>query len=124
MGGAELPAAAADGADHQRHFDLAVEHVVELGDVIDDRVHGQEGEVDRHQLGHGAQARDGRAGRGAGDDTFGDGRILHALLAELIEEAAGDSVGAAPLTDLLAHNEHPLVAVHLFSKGLADGLTN
>ncbi len=97
---------------------------MQLGDVVDDLVHRQKGEVDRHHLGHGPQPRDGRAGRRADDDTFGDRGIAHALLAELVEETAGDGIGAAPLADFLAHDEHPLVAVHFFAQGLADRLTN
>jgi len=119
---AKLLAAAGRRADDQRDGKLPVEHVADFGRVVDDGVHGQEGEVDRHDLGDRAQAGHGRADRRAGDGHLRDRRVAHAPGTELVEEAARHGVGAAPHADFFAHDEHALVALHLFAQGAAQRL--
>ncbi len=47
---------------------------------------------------------------------------MHALGAELLDEAGQHLERRARLGDVLAHQEHGLVAPHLFGDGLVDGL--
>ncbi len=66
----------------------------------------------------------GRADAGAGKGIFGDWRVDHAPLAELLEQALGHLVGALILADLLAHDEHAVVGAHLLGHGVAQGLAH
>ena len=52
---------------------------------------------------------------------FGDRRIKHAFLAELLHQAARNAVSAAKQRDILAHDEHALIARHLGTQRLAQG---
>ncbi len=122
MGRAQLSAAAARRAIDHRHAHLLAEHVVNFGRVVDDGVQRQKGEVDGHELGHRSQTAHRRADGHAADGHLRNGRVAHALLAELVIEAACDGIGAAPDADLLAHDEHPLVAVHLLAQRVGDRL--
>ena len=60
----------------------------------------------------------------AGKALLGDGRVDHALVAELLEQALADLVGALVLRHLLAHQEHVLVAAHLLGHGIAQRLAH
>ena len=115
----QLVARAAWHADHHRHLGLAAEHVADLRRVVDDLVVGDEREVDRHHLDHRSQAEHRRADGGADDDLFGDGRVDHALGAELVEQAVGDAIRAAELADVLADQEDGVVALHLLAQRFA-----
>ena len=87
-------------------------------------VDGLQREVPGHELDDGLEAGKGRADAGAGKGIFGDRRVDHAPLAELIEQALGDLVGALILADLLAHDEHAVVGAHLLGHGVAQRLTH
>ena len=115
-------ARAALRADHQRHLDLAAEHVAHLGDLVDDLVHADAGEVDEHDLGHGHEAGERGAEGGADDRGLGDRGVDQALPAELVEEALRDGHGAAELPDVLADHEHPFVPAELLAQREADRL--
>ena len=84
---AELMARSLGHAHHERHPDLAAEHVVDVGGVVDDLVHRQQREVDRHELDDRAQAAHRRADAHPDDRVLGDRRVAHPLLAELLEQA-------------------------------------
>ena len=120
---AELAAGAARHADDERHVDLAVRHVMQLRGVVDDLVDGEKAEVDRHQLDHRLQPRHRRADAGADDDGLGDRRVLHALVAVLIEEALGDGVRTAVRADVLTHEEDALVVLELEAQRLTQRLS-
>jgi hypothetical protein len=124
VGGAELAASASDGPDDDRHVELAAEHAAQLGSVIHDLVHCQEGEVDRHQLGHRLQSGHRCSVGGADDHPFGDRRIEDALGPEMVVEALGDGVGAAPDADFFAEDDDALVAFHLLPQRLRDRLAH
>jgi hypothetical protein len=108
---AELVAGALRHAHDERHADLAAEHVVDVRGVVDDLVHRQQREVDRHELDDRAQAEHRRADAHADDRVLGDRRVADALLAELLEQAGGDLEGAVEDADVLAHQEDVLVAL-------------
>ena len=99
---------------------LAAEHIAELGGAVHQQVAGEQAEVHRHQFGDGAQPAERRPDRRADNDLLGQRRILDALLAELLEEALGDGVGAAVARDILAQNIDALVAPHLLADRLAQ----
>jgi hypothetical protein len=63
----------------------------------------------------------GRAGRRTHDRGFGNWRVDHPLLAELLDEPFGHLEGATVVADVLAKNEDALVALHLFPHPLAQG---
>ncbi len=113
---AELVAGALGHTDDQRHADLAAEHVVDVGGRVDDLVEREQGEVDRHQLDHRAQADHGRAHAHADDGVLGDRRVAHAPLAELLEQPGRHLEGAVEDADVLAHEEDGLVALHLLAQ--------
>ena len=74
----ELRARAGGRADHERDADLAAEHLAHLGGVVHDHVHGDEDEVDRHDLDDGPQAEHRRADAGADEALLRDRRLAHA----------------------------------------------
>ena len=90
--------------------------------VVDDLVQREQREVDRHQLDDRAQAGHGRADAHADDRVLGDRRVAHALLAELLEQAVGDLERAVEDPDVLAHEDHVLVALHLLAQRLVERL--
>ena len=129
-GGAEA------GAVHRAHDQgrgrLAAEHVAELGGLVEDLVEADAEEVDEHQLGHRPQAGGGGARRGADEGALGDRRVEHPVAAELRHQALGDAERSAPgvvlagcahaAGDVLAHDDHPRVALHLLAQRLVDRL--
>ena len=117
---AALRAAAARHADHDGKRGLAAEHVAELGEAVDDLVAGEQAEVDGHQFGDGAQTAERGADGRADDDFLGERGVFDALVAELLDEALGDGVGAAVAGDIFAEDVDALVAAHLFGDGLAQ----
>ncbi len=122
VGGPELVPGALGHAHDERHAGLAGEHVVDVRGVVDDLIEGEQGEVDRHQLDDGTQPGHGCADADADDRVLGDGRVAHALLAELVEQTVGDLEGATEDADVLAHQEDALVAAQLLAQGGAERL--
>ena len=83
------PRAAADvGAVEDREGPLPAEHVVDLGRLIDDLVHGDERERHLPPVADRPIARACRADGDAGQRPFGDRRGLDPLVAELLRSAA------------------------------------
>ncbi len=120
--GGQLVAGAVRGADHQRAAHLAAEHRADLGRVVDDLVHRDEQEVDRHDLDDRPLAEHRRADAGADEALLGDRRVAHAVGAELVEQPGGHLVGAVEDADLLAHHEDAVVARHLLAHRQAQRL--
>src|SRR5579859_7267529 len=118
----QLVAGAVGRADHQRTADLAAEHRADLRGVVDHLIHGDQQEVDRHDLDDRALAEHRRADAGTDEALFGDRRVADAVGAELLEQAGGHLVGAVEYADLLAHYEHASVAVHLLAHRQAQCL--
>ena len=61
-----------------------------------------------------------RADADAGEPELGDRRVDDAPLAELLEQALGDLVGALVDADFLAHEEDAVVPLHLFAQRLVE----
>ena len=107
---------------HQRHRGLAAEHVAQLRRLVDDLLHRERGEVGELELEDRAQAGQRRADRDAGAAELGDRRVHHPVRAEAVDEIAGHLEGAAVDADVLAHQDHPLVALEGDPHRVADRL--
>ena len=104
---------------------LAVAHVVHLGRLVDDLVHGAEDEVAVLHLGDRPHARHRRADRGADDRGLRDRRVDDALAAELVgkPERHGEAAAeAARHADVLAEQEDGRVGAHGDPHGIAQRL--
>src|SRR5258708_38306313 len=119
---AELMACSLRHPHDQWHPGLAAEHVVDVSGAVDDLVERQQREVDRHQLEDGAQSGHRRPHADTDDRVLGDRRVADALLAELLEQPLGDLEGAAEYADILAHQQHTLVAAKLLPQRRAERL--
>ena len=95
-------AGAARRTHHQRHASLAVEHVGNLGGVVDQLVDADQQEVDGHDLADGPQAGHGRADAGADDPLFGDRGVDDPSVAELVDHPLAHLVRTAEGSDLFA----------------------
>ena len=120
---AETRARAVAGLDDERQLDLAVRHVAGLRDLVRDDVPAHGEEVGEHDLGDRAQARHRGAHGGAQDRLLGDGRVLHALAAELVEEPDGGLEHATGSGDVLAQEHDVGITAHFLRHAGRDGLT-
>src|SRR3954454_14001335 len=115
------PAAGADRrADDEGHRALLVADVPELRGLVDERVHRQRHEVPEHDLEHGPQPGDRRAVGGAGERQLGDRRVEDAVGAEALLQAARYGEHAPGQRDVLAEEDHALVALELLGERVAD----
>ena len=111
-------------AEYDRARDLPAGHVMRLGRRIDDMVDGLHGEVEGHEFHDGAQPRECRANAEPREAHLGDGRVDHAARPELVEQPLGNLVRALVFRDLLAHDEHGIVAAHFLRHGIAKRLAH
>ncbi len=116
MGWAELMACALGHADHQRHRHLAAEHVANVRRAVDDLVERQQREVDRHQLDDRSQSAHRRAHADSDDRVLRDRRVANTALVELLQQTVGDLERAAEHADVLAQQQHALVALQLLAQ--------
>ena len=65
----------------------------------------------------------GRADADAGEAELGDRSVDDAHLPELLEETFRDFICALIDGDFLAHEEDPIVALHLFAQRLVEGVS-
>jgi hypothetical protein len=112
------------GSQHQGHLRLAAEHVVHLGRLVGDLVHGDQHEVAVHVLHHRAHAGRGGADAETGEAGLGDGGVADPLGAEDLEESPGhaEHAPAAPHGDVLAHDEDCGISLHLFTQCVVERL--
>ena len=98
LGGAAEPCA--DAGEHcEGDLDLPAEHIAHLGGVVQHLVHADADEVDEHQLADGSRPGGGGADGGADEGCFGQRRVQHALVAELLNQADGGAERPAPGVD-------------------------
>ena len=109
-------------AEHDRDVELPAAHLEDLGGVVDDLIDRDQREVEGHELDDRPQPDHRGADADAGEPHLGDRRVDDAALAEALEQALGDLVRAVVVADLLAHDEHVGVAVHLLAHGLVERL--
>jgi hypothetical protein len=96
---------ASGGADYHRDPSLAAEHVPDLGRLVDELVHAVGYKVRELQLGYRAHPHERRTRAQPDVAGLGDGRVHHALLAELLDHAPAHAERAAVDADVLAHEE-------------------
>ena len=109
-------------AKNDRNIDRAAQHIAQLGGLIDDLLHRQHRKVGELEFVDRPHAGQRRADRDAGAAEFRDRRIHDALVAEAFDEIAGHLKGAAVDADILAHQEHALVAFERDGERFADRL--
>ena len=97
--------------DHQGHVELSAGHVQQRGRVVHDLVERQQAEVDGHDLDDRPHAAERGPDAGADERRLRQRRVPDAVRAELLEQAQADREAAAVAPDVLAHQEHPLVAL-------------
>ncbi len=78
--------------------------------VIGDLVHGGIDECHELDFGNGLEAPARHADGHSGDHAFGERRVLHAILAELLLQAGGGPEHAAVHADVLAEHHDRRVA--------------
>ena len=81
------------------------------GRVVQDLVEREQAEVDGHDLDDRAHPAERGADAGADEGRLRQRRVADPLGAELLEQAQAHGEAAAVAADVLAHQEHPLVAV-------------
>ena len=109
-------AGSGDGANDEGNGELTAGHIADLGGVVDDLVHGQEAEVDSHQLHHRAEADHSCAHAGAHDNRLGQWRVFDAAFAVPLVEAFGDGESPTIGADVFTHEENALVLIKGFTE--------
>ena len=117
-----VDAAAVWRSDGDGTAEGAVGAIAQARRLADDLVEGRKDEVGELDLRHRPQPVDRRPDRGPDDERLGERRIDDALAAEFAEEPVGGQEDAALPADVLAQDDHRLVASHLVGERLADGL--
>src|SRR5438105_3844610 len=120
MRGAELVPGPLRHAHDQRHPYVATEHVTDVRRAVDYLVERKQCEVDRHQLDDWPQPGHRRAHAEAHDRVLGDRGVAHAPLTELLEQPRGHFERAAEHADVLAHQDHALIARELLAQGRVE----
>ncbi len=90
--------------------------------VVEDLIQRQQAEVHGHDLDYRTHAAQGRADAGADEAGFGQRGVADALGAELLQQAHAHREAATVAADVLAHEEHPLVAGHRLANRLPHRL--
>ena len=105
-------------AEDDGNGELAAAHVAHVGGVVHDLVDRHQAEAERHEFDDRPQAGHGRADADAGKSFLGNRRVDDSPIAEPLEHALADLVGAVVFRDFLTHQEDVLVALHLFAHRL------
>ncbi|CAB4989186.1 unannotated protein [freshwater metagenome] len=115
-------ASAAGGRDGQGDGDRAPEHVLHLGRLVEDLVHGDADEIHEHQVAHRSKAPGSSTDAEADDRLLGDRGVLDPLVAIGGEEAIEHVEDAAVAGDILADEEDVGVLGHDLVHALVEGL--
>ena len=100
-------------AHHDRARKLARRAISVLGGFVDQLIHRGIDEVAELNLGHGSQAVERHADRGADDAGLGERRVDHTLAAELLLQAGGHAKHAANLPTSSPNTTTRSSAAHL-----------
>ena len=103
MGGRKLLATASWCTDHQGDGALSTKHGVDFCRVIDNLIHGQHDEIDRHNLHDRAQPEHGSSCGHTDKAIFDNRRIHHAFRAKFLQEPSRDFIRSLEDTNLLTH---------------------
>ena len=117
VGAAVVGAGALDhshgGPNQERHAELAIAHVAQLGRLLNDLGSRLEHEVAEHEVADGAAAPGRRPEGRPGKAQLADGGIDHAIAAELLPHPLGVGEAAAAPADALAEVDEVGAAPHL-----------
>ena len=119
--GSHADSPSAGSSNHERQRILASAHAAKLGRLVHDGVHAGGQEVRKKNLSHGEASGHGRTHCSTNDGILTDGSVHDALRAEAFSDSGGHSKITAH-GDILAQQEHPLVADHLLGQGFEKGL--
>ena len=111
-------------AKHDRRRHLTARHIARLRRRVDDLVHRLHGEIERHELDDRPESGKRRADPEPGETMLGDRRVDHAARPEFLQQTLADFVGALVLADLLAEQQHAVVAPHLLGHCIAQRLAH
>ena len=106
-------------SDDQRYLGMTAGEIAHLGRLVDDFVHANGHPVNPHNLDYWTHSSHGCSQRITNDCCFGNGRIKHALVTEHIIYPFCGTEGTAQYSDILPHEEYPIVPCHLLFDGLA-----
>ena len=109
-------------ADYHWDAQLVVRSVSHAGRFADDLVDGGPDEVGKLHLGDRSQPVDGSSESDARDRRLRQRGVDDPVLAELFQQTVRRQEYTTPRADILAQDEHPLVARHLLTHGVADRL--
>src|SRR5947209_13485620 len=120
--GGHAPTRSHRGPDDQGCPQSAPGHVVNLGGLVDDLVHGEGHEVAEHDLDDGAHSCHRQAHADAGYTRLGNRTIQYPLRSESVVEALGQLVDPTGTADVLTNQDDSFVARHLLMHRLIDGI--
>ncbi len=106
----------------QRHFQFAAGHVMDFGRLIGHLVHGQGGEIAKHDVNYRTHTSHGGADAQAGDARLGNGRVDDALWAKLVYQSNQHLKRRAGLGDVFAQHEDAGITPHFLGQGFFDRL--
>src|SRR6266852_9888401 len=109
-------------ADDDGNGPVAVGAISRARGLADDLIEGGVDEVRELDLRDRYETVEGRADRNADDARLGKRHIEDACLAELCVQPVRGAEDTAFAPDVLAHDEHALVALHLLGDGRAHSL--
>jgi len=118
----QADAGAAGSTDDHGHAHGTAEHITDFGSVVDDLVHSDQDEVDRHDLHDRAQTAHRRANAGADETLFRNRGGAHAPGSEFLEQPLRDAVGSLEDADLLTHDQDFLIAGQFLVQSLLQCL--
>ena len=109
--------------EHDWALHFAIGHVVNLGSVVDDLVHGEDREAHGHELDDRSKARHRRTRCNSCESGFGDGSVDNASVTVFRKQALGDLKRSLVSSNILAHQEHVCVLIHLLDHALVKSLS-
>jgi len=110
------------GANDQRNGALSTKHRIDFRGVIDNLIHRQDDEIDRHDLHNRAQPQHGGPRGHADKAIFYNRRVHHSLGAELLEQPGCDFIRALEDRNLLTEEEHVFIAQQFIAQAVMEGL--
>src|SRR5215472_5326347 len=98
--------------------------IANLRRLLDDGFHRRSDEVSELNFRDGPQPDHRRTNRRRDDVALGERRVQHALFAKFFVKSSGSFENAAGESDILAHHEDAVVALHLLRHRLSDGVNH
>ena len=113
-------APAVGNSHHHRHVQVAVGAIANPRRFADELVHAGPHEIGELDFWNGPQASECRSQGDTHDRCFGQGRVDHPILPELLQESLCRKKYAAPPAHVLTQNEDFVVVAHFLRHRLAD----